>query len=69
MTQTDDPQTALHPFGPDMFGLRGMVTPALILLRAELLALEQMLPGHTPQTGPDHDVEVEVEAETDNLPV
>ena len=39
MTQAHDPQTALHPFGPDMFGLRGMVTPALILLRAELLAL------------------------------
>lgn len=67
MTQAHDPQTALHPFGPDMFGLSGMVTPALILLRAELLALEQMLPGYTAQTGPDHDAEVE--AETDNLPV
>lgn len=62
MTQAHDPQTALDPLG-----LGAMVTPALILLRAELMALEQMLPGHPqPATRP---ADADFEAETDNMPV
>ena len=43
------------------------VTPALALLRAELQALEQLLPGHSAEDTPAHDARLE--AEWDNLPV
>lgn len=62
MTQAHDRQTAFDPLG-----LGAVVTPALILLRAELMALEQMLPGHAaPQARDDATA---FEAETDNMPV
>lgn len=65
------PQTA-PPFAmPDPFGFGAMTTPALILLRAELMALEQMLPGHpTPaEHGDATATDAAFEAEMDNLPL
>jgi hypothetical protein len=67
MPQRFDPQAdALDPFG-----LGALVTPAMILLRAELLALEEMLPGHAPAAAP-RDAMAQAaafEAEMDNLPL
>lgn len=62
MTQTQD--QASGQIGFDRFDL---ATPVLILLRAELLALEQLLPGHpTANTIADN---AALEALTDNFPV
>lgn len=61
MTQAYDRQTAF-----ESLGLGAVVTPALILLRAELLALEQMLPGHPAPQATDA---ADFEGDTDNLPV
>lgn len=57
--------------GFDPFGLAALVTPAMILLRAELLALEQMLPGHPPAADPGDAIAqaAAFEAEMDNLPL
>lgn len=66
MAQTESQFATLDPLG---FG--AMVTPALILLRAELLALEQMLPGHpTPaERGDLQAQDAAFEGEMDNLPL
>ena len=66
MTQTDPKFAALDPFG-----LLALTTPAMILLRAELMALEQMLPGH-PTPVPQGDATVQdaaFEGEMDNIPL
>jgi len=52
---------------PALSPLAFVVTPALALLRAELQALEQLLPGHAAEDPPAHDARIE--AELDNLPV
>ncbi len=67
MTQMPPPQ----PDGLDPFGLAALVTPAMLLLRAELLALEQMLPGHAaaPDPGDATAQAATFEAEMDNLPL
>jgi hypothetical protein len=67
MTHMNDP----HSDVLDPFGLGALVTPAMILLRAELLALEQMLPGHVaPAERSDATAqEATFEAEMDNLPL
>lgn len=62
MTQTQD--QALSKIGFDPCSL---ATPMLMLLRAELLALERMLPGQDSTiTAAD---EAQIEAQMDNMPV
>ena len=67
MPQMNDP----HATAPDPLGVVALATPAILLLRAEMWALGQMLPGHVPSAQPGEvgAQEAVFEASMDNLPI